>query len=388
MRIILGSVRLLRHMVSSVRSPYHPVLGTTVVDRCSMKALTVPRVQFLARHRYGELENPVCQIVGGVISPPLANIALHGMEEALGVTRRKAGPSSQTTSDSAVVRYADDFVVTCTTRDEAERAIDRLIPWLAERGLTLSEEKTRIVHITGGFDFLGFNVRQYDAPGHKKRGKVLLIKPSRTSVVRIRARLRDEWLSLRGHSVKEVPARLNPIIRGQANYYRPYVSSQTFKALDAWMFRREVRYVRHTHPTKPWYWQKAQYWGTLHRQRDDNWVFADKRTGIVLLKFSWFNIARHVLVKGTASPDDPTLADYWGNRQKHKASVLSPSRQKMARIQNYRCAHCGEHLLNDEELHVHHKMWRSKGGVDTYDNLMLTHLYCHQQIHAKGDSTP
>ena len=319
---------------------------------------------------------------GGVISPLLANIALHGMEEAVGMSRKKAGI---TTSNTAVVRYADDFVVTCTTREEAERAIDRLIPWLAERGLTLSEEKTRIVHIRDGFDFLGFNVRQYETPGSTKRGSKLLIKPSRDSVVRIRKRRRDEWLSLRGHNVKEVTARLNPIIRGQANYFRPEVSYKTFQALDAWMFRREVRYVNHSHPTKPWYWKKNHYWGKLHRQRNDNWVFGDKRTGVVLLKFSWFNIERHVLVKGTASPDDPALQQYWADRQRHRARVLSPSQRKIAQRQRYVCDQCGEPLLNDEELHVHHEKWRSRGGTSEYANLTLRHLYCHQQIHARRE---
>jgi RNA-directed DNA polymerase len=319
---------------------------------------------------------------GGVISPLLANIALHGMEELVGMNRDNR---NRLRSNLAVVRYADDFVITCATKEEAERAIDRLIPWLAERGLRLSGEKTRIVYIKDGFDFLGFNVRQYDAPGHKKRGTVLLIKPSRDSVRRIRERLRDEWFSLRGHNVNEVVKRLNPIIRGQANYYRSQVSRKTFQALDDWTFRREVRYVKHMHPTKPWHWQKDRYWGRLHRQKNDNWVFGDKRTGVVLLKFTWFNIQRHTLVKGTASPDDPALIEYWANRDKARALTLSPSKQKMARQQGYVCEVCGDTLFNDEELHTHHRVLRSKGGPDTYENLTLRHLYCHQQIHAQKD---
>lgn len=317
---------------------------------------------------------------GGVISPLLANIALHGMEEAVEMTRNKKGI---TTSNYAVVRYADDFVVTCTTREEAERAIDRLIPWLAERGLTLSKEKTRIVHIKDGFDFLGFNIRQYDAPYTRKKGTVLLIKPSRDSVMKIRERLRDEWLALRGHSVQQVTTRLNPIIRGWANYFRIGISSQTFKALDYWMFRREVRYVHYQHPTKPTYWQNARYWGKLHRQKNDNWVFGDKQTGIALLKFSWFNIHRHVLVTGAASPDDPALIEYWTQRQSRLAQVLSPSRRKIAWRQQHMCDRCGEPLLNGEELHVHHEQWRSRGGGNKYENLTLRHLYCHQQIHGR-----
>jgi RNA-directed DNA polymerase len=317
---------------------------------------------------------------GGVISPLLANIALHGMEEALNVRRIKWGVGkTRLVSDSAVVRYADDFVVTCTTREEAERVIDRLQPWLEKRGLRLSEEKTRIVHIKDGFDFLGFNLRQYDAPGTKRRGVVLLTKPSRDSVVKIRKRLKDEWLALRGHNVNEVTTRLNPIIRGWANYFRPKVSYKTFQALDEWMFRRELRYVKYRHPNKPWSWQKDRYWGRLHRQKNDNWVFGDTHSGVILLKFSWFNIQRHVMVKDSASPDDPMLSEYWIKRNRDGAKTLSPSRQKMARRQAYVCEVCGDTLFNGEEVETHHRIRRSRGGKPTYENLTLQHLYCHDQ---------
>jgi len=320
---------------------------------------------------------------GGVISPLLANIALHGMEEALGVTRKRGTVSS----NCAVVRYADDFVVTCTTQAEAERAVDRLVPWLAKRGLHLSREKTRVVHITDGFDFLGFTIRQYPAPGTRKRGVVLLIKPSRTSVARLRKRLKDEWRALRGHNVGEVVKRLTPIIRGWANYFRIGVSRRTFEALDYWMFQRELRYVRSIHTGKSWSWRRQRYWGRLHDQRKDNWVFGDPYTGIILLKFSWFSIDRHVLVSGAASPDDPALVEYWAKRSRMRTRTLSPSMQKLARQQGYVCQTCGEPLMNGEELQVHHRLPKSQGGTDGYHNLELDHLYCHQQLHARATTS-
>jgi len=298
------------------------------------------------------------------------------MEEALGI--------AQCTSTNRVVRYADDFVVACTTREEAERALNQLTPWLAERGLELSEEKTRIVHIKDGFDFLGFNLRQYDAPGTKKRGAVLLIKPSRDSVTKIRKRLRGEWLAFKGNSAGAVIKRLNPIIRGWANYFRIGVSTRTFHALDAWMFQREVRYVKHMHPTKSWKWQQARYWGRMHEKRNDNWVFGDKSSGATLLKFSWFTIHRHTLVKGTASPDDPALTQYWADRQKRTALGLSPSKRNLAHRQGYTCEVCGDSLFNNEEIQVHHRRPRARGGKDTYENLTLRHLFCHQHTHANA----
>jgi len=94
---------------------------------------------------------------GGVISPLLLNVALHGLEAAAGVRYRGGVKASSTREDSPVLtRYADDFVVCCHTRQEAEGVRERLVGWLAERGLSLNEDKTRIVHLTEGFDFLGY----------------------------------------------------------------------------------------------------------------------------------------------------------------------------------------------------------------------------------------
>jgi RNA-directed DNA polymerase len=168
---------------------------------------------------------------GGVISPLLANIALHRMEEALGVKYDKRG---QLISKRAVVRYADDFVIFCETR-----------------GLTLSAEKTRVVHLSEGFDFLGFNIRHYKTT-LTKTGWKLLIKPSKKSVQKPREKLREEWRTLLGSTnVQGILKRLNPIIRGWANYFRAAVASHTFNSLDHWMWQRQVRYTKRKHPNKP-----------------------------------------------------------------------------------------------------------------------------------------
>ena len=127
---------------------------------------------------------------GGVVSPLLANIALHGMEEAIGVKYDYRG---QLISKRAVVRYADDFVCFCETKQDAEQVQKILVEWLKERGLTLSEEKTRIVHLTEGFDFLGFNVRHYPAPQTSRTGWKLLIKPSKESVQDVQRKIKDQW---------------------------------------------------------------------------------------------------------------------------------------------------------------------------------------------------
>jgi RNA-directed DNA polymerase len=312
-----------------------------------------------------------------VISPLLLNIALHGMEAAVGVTHDRHG---YMVGGRAMVRYADDFVVFCPSREDAERVRDRLLPpWLAERGLRLSAEKTRIVHLTTGFDFLGFQVRHYRSTRAGRPRYKLLIKPSQKAVQALRRELRALWLQLKGHNVRQVLDRLNPIIRGWAGYHRRVVASRTFQSLDHWMFRRAKRYARFTHPHKPWSWCVQHYWGRLNKAKKDNWVFGDKHSGRYLLKFSWFKIVRHTLVRGRSSPDDAHLREYWWARGAVHAAHLSPGDRKLAEAQKWRCPVCGWFLMNGEELHRHHKNPKGWGGSDAYSNRELLHLYCHQQ---------
>ena len=315
---------------------------------------------------------------GGVISPLLANIALHGMEQALGVKLDNRG---QTISKRAVVRYADDFVVFCESKEDAETVVDRLKEWLAERGLTLSEEKTRIVHLTVGFDFLGFNVRHYRDTS-TVTGYKLLITPSKESEKRIKVKLREKWNGMQGSNTQAILKMFNPIIRGWANYHRVNVASKTFGSLDNWMFKREVRFIKQAHPTKPKYWTQARYFGRMNRERQDNWVFGDKPTGGYLLKFKWFKIERHVLVQGKASPDDPALRKDWAKREEAKTKNLPPRIQKVARAQNSVCPLCGESIHNGEEIHGHHVHGRRNS-----DEVILLHLYCHQKVHRTMERT-
>lgn len=310
----------------------------------------------------------------------LMNIALHGMEDAIGVHYNRKG---EIEGPKALVRYADDLVVFCETEQEAQTARQDLHNWLTKRGLRLSETKTRIVHLSEGFDFLGFNVRHYRAPKTSRSGWKLLIKPSKASVLNLQDRLKQEWIALQGHNITEVLKRLNPILRGWANYFRIGASKHTFGSLDHWMFKRCVRYTKHTHPNKGRRWRQSRYWGMLNPNRKDRWVFGDKSSGSYLLKLSWTPIVRHVLVKGAASPDDPALHDYWDRRQRRKVEDLPPRLIGLARTQRGRCTHCGASLFNGEALHQHHLHPKAEGGSNERSNLRLVHLYCHQQIHSQ-----
>jgi len=319
---------------------------------------------------------------GGVISPLLLNVALHGMEEALGVTYNSQG---QISGKRAVVRYADDFVCFCETKEDAEQVQETLTAWLKERGLTLSAEKTRIVHLLEGFNFLGFNIRHYRTPKTTKTGWKLLIKPSKEAVQDLRKKLKERWKKVQGTNVQVVLKELNPIIRGWANYFRIAVAKELFGKLDSWMVHKALHYTKRMHAKKSVRWQRQRYFGRFNLDRLDSWTFGDKQTGGYVLKFEWFPIERHILVKGRASPDDPQLKEYWMKRQEGQAKDLTFSKQKLSKRQKGRCVQCFESLFNGEDLQVHRRLSPSQGGKDAYSNLILVHHLCHQQIHARTD---
>ena len=283
---------------------------------------------------------------GGVISPVLLNVALHGMEQAAGVRYRNIARSDAETvaGTPVLVRYADDYVAMCYSAQQAEEVKAALAAWLAPRGLSFNEDKTKIVHVEEGFSFLGCSIRRYvDRQGSGK----LLIKPSQESVKRFRKRLAVEVRSLRGANAAVVVARLNPVVRGWAAYYRSRVSSRVFHGLDYDLWHLTWRWGRHTHPNKSRRWVAARYFGRFNRTRKDRWVFGDPATGAYLTKFSWTRIVRHAPVRGGASPDDPSLAGYWAERRrKRNPPTLDAHTLKLLKAQDDRCPACGELLLD------------------------------------------
>ncbi|OLZ43299.1 group II intron reverse transcriptase/maturase [Amycolatopsis keratiniphila] len=283
---------------------------------------------------------------GGVISPLLMNVALHGLEEAAGVRYRQSASTAGTAQPGTpiLVRYADDLVVCCHSQRQAQQVKTKLSAWLTPRGLTFNEDKTKIVHLAEGFDFLGFNVRRY------RNGK-LIIRPSQTAVRRIRKRLAAEVRSLRGSNASAVIARLTPVVRGWAAYYRGVVSSRIFSALDHYVWRLTYKWGRHMHPNKPKKWVVGRYFGKLNKYRNDLWVFGDRRnvddSGNIpyLVKFSWTSIVRHQLVTGAASPDDPDLIGYWAARRRRVVPPLDSYNLRLLAKQKGRCPLCGDHVL-------------------------------------------
>jgi RNA-directed DNA polymerase len=278
---------------------------------------------------------------GGVISPLLMNVALHGMETAAGVRYHTTGTRAGKTMPNcpALIRYADDLLALCHSRDQAEQVKARLAEWLAPRGLVFNEAKTQIRNFDEGVDFLSFTIRRF-------RGK-LLTKPSKDAMRRIRKRLSTEVKALRGANADMVIAKLNPIITGWAAYYRIGVSKRAFSALDAHLWRLVYKWATFSHSNKSKRWIISRYFGKFNPARQDKWIFGSQDTGFYLRKFAWTPIVRHRMVAGTASPDDPCLTEYWAQRRRRsKPPGMGATTLRLLRVQHGRCPLCRGLLLH------------------------------------------
>ena len=320
---------------------------------------------------------------GGVISPLLANIALHGLERtiqnAFPATIKRDGQIIQLWKPQ-VIRYADDLVVIHQDLSVIQKCQEIINQWLHEIGLTLKPEKTRITHtldpINGqaGFDFLGFNVRQYRTTNKRNnKGFHVLIKPSQESIKR-----HYHNLSVIVERHKAAPQRalidhLNPVIRGWCNYYSTAVSKRLFAKLDHMLFNKLKSWAKRRHSQKSSYWAMDKYWGV---NRGLGWTFCttDKAK---LLNHSDTPIIRHIKVKGTASPYDGDWS-YWASRTGKHPEL--PSRvAKLLKQQKGKCPFCGLYFGMDDLIEVHHK--DQNRSHNQLNNLVLLHRHCHDQIH-------
>lgn len=326
---------------------------------------------------------------GGIVSPLLANIALHGMEEELGVRYYiDRGYHKLARNSVGVVKYADDFVIVCKTREEADNMYKKLRPYLDKRGLALANDKTKVTHISEGFDFLGFNLRQYKT----SNGMRLLIKPSKASVKKSKETIKNTFMQLRGKPVWDLITKLNPIIRGIGNYWSSQVSKQIFNKMDAYIWIKVRKHLKILHPNKSFKWIYRKYFKPDYTGvSKDRWILTDPHDiRTQLFKMSWIPIVRHVVVKYINSPDDASLKGYFEERDKKdfiRDNVLS--RRKLAKRSNYKCRVCKQSLVGEEPLKINQIVPRKLGGDERYDNLELLHESCqleHQKLFDKyGD---
>jgi RNA-directed DNA polymerase len=314
---------------------------------------------------------------GGVISPLLANIALHGFEQAMSAISQRYRIT--------LIRYADDFVALCQDLPTIIAVQEAAEKWLAEMGLCLKATKTHLTHTLDeyagqtGFDFLGFHVRQYrvgqyrtatyrGAPGHKT-----LITPADKGVQRHTAQIGALIHQRRGAPQAAVIAALNPVISGWSLYYRTCVAKRTFNKLDALLHGQLMGWTAHRHPQRGYRWRYQRYW----RQEGTRRVFSDGEHP--LRSHAATPIKRHIKVRGAKSPFDGDGV-YWGARLAHDPT--QPARvSRLVQQQQGRCGNCGLPLTTEDVLEIHHRDGNHRNDGAT--NLVLLHAHCHDQSHAE-----
>jgi RNA-directed DNA polymerase len=328
---------------------------------------------FIDKYVFYPTEEGVPQ--GGIISPVLANLALDGLETELW----KRYPRAKVN----LVKFADDFVITGNSKELLGNEIAPFVAeFLNERGLELSPEKTRITHIDEGFDFLGQNIRKY-------KGK-LLIKPSAKNVKLMLHKVRKIIKTSGQMSAGHLIVRLNPIIRGWANYHRHVVSKRIFSKVDNAIFKALWRWAKRRHPNKSRKWIKKKYFHSIgHR----NWVFCGqikakdgKTRQVQLFDVPSVPIKRHIKIKGDANPYDPAWEIYFEKRLDLKMEQNLKGRRQLLYLwqeQDGICPVCNQKITKLTGWHNHHIVWRVNGGSDKAQNRVLLHPNCHRQVHSQ-----
>ena len=302
----------------------------------------------------------------------------------------------------SLIRYADDFVVFHKDKSVILEAKQLIEQWLNRLGLELKESKTRICHTlndshdqSAGFDFLGWNVRQYHVgknySGKSSSGKLLgyktIIKPSNESVKTHYQKIASVLDKMRGQSQEAVISKLNPIIKGWDEYHSAVCSKKTFNHLDDLIYNKLRRWTKRRHPTKTQKWCRERYWhrGKNERSTGDNWVFStpsDEPNSSVagkyeLHKHAWTPIVRHTKVKGDKSPFDGDWR-YWSSRRGEYPGTKK-SIAKLLKRQKGKCNRCGLYFKDEDVLEIDHIIPRSEGGKDQYKNYQLLHRHCHHE---------
>ena len=337
---------------------------------------------------------------GGIISPLLANIALHGLENHIkewyanewypltGLSRNI--PKRDRKRSIGFSRYADDFVITAPTLEDIKQIEKQVEIWLSEEaGLSLSKAKTRIVNSTEGFEFLGFHFIsiQKEATSQYK----IKIHPSKTSKQRLISRTREIIQKNRSMSSYNLINLLAPKIIGWANYFRFSECQKEFSKMDylifqqvrAWVFRRKSKGLRSRTKIKEKYFPTGKTFTFRGKEYSNNWILVGqtlikgKIKENFLPKMAWVGSSQHAKIKGNASPYNGDHL-YWAKRTE-KYSGFNHRISKLIKQQYGLCGICRQAFTPMDVIEADHIIPRSKGGPDKYSNLQALHKHCHIQ---------
>ena len=317
---------------------------------------------------------------GGIISPTLANMTLDGIQRMLAERFKKRKIKGIDFYPKIhLVRYADDFIVTGRSKEVLENEIKPLISeFLAERGLALSEEKTKITHIRDGFDFLGFNIRKFN--------NTLLTIPSDKSIEKFLVKIRTIIETKKSTKQESLIRVLNPIITGWSNYYRTGTAAKTFQRVDWEIFRKLWQWARRRHPNKCKGWIKEKYYRKIGNQA---WCFSAEKEARKKGELKYLQLAhlaavktkKHVKTRHDANPYDTEYKRYFEERETRKKLEFlkgkSSSWKYAWELQKRKCPICSETLNLNNEWKITRQFFdgKSKETIyhhDCYFNDVLT----------------
>lgn len=335
---------------------------------------------------------------GGVISPLLANIALHGLELDLKAWIREqrvlnhrghALPVKDRENSLSIIRYADDFLIMHKDWHIIEMVKARVTDWLMENaGLELNRAKTCLKHTDKpvndqkeGCEFLGFQIRRFQVGKYGmnklRTGTKTIIQPSMEA---IKSHLKAIKQLLRYTNQGEVViAKLNPIIRGWCNYFKIGTSTAAFSRMRKLLYLNLYNWARRKHPTRGDKYIYEKYFRKVRNQLVFG-QFIEKKGKNEFISIPYHNsyaIKRHVKVAGSRSPYDGNAA-YWSRRLSHYQGV-SKRVSKLLISQVGRCKYCGLEFGTEDIMEIDHIVPVSKGGKDVFSNLQLLHGHCHDQ---------
>lgn len=343
---------------------------------------------------------------GGVISPLLANIALHGLEERLNEyiktvplkdwnqtqNRWLVKSKERRVSSLGFIRYADDFLVLHKEKFVIEKCQEIITEWLSDIGLGLKPEKTRISHSLeadlssdgkAGFDFLGYHVQQYRVgkyhqhkAGNKKVEFKTYLTPTQDNLKAHQEKIKSIILRHESSPQSVLIKELNPVIIGWSRYYS-FSDAQTlgiFKKQDNLTYLKLRRWAKKRCKTIG----KAsrKYW---RKDGKRNWVFTSNEAKLFFhVDFeTTSNPLVYNKVKGDKSPYD---GDWVYGRAKLGKHPNVPQRlAKILKYQKGKCNHCGHYFYDEDVIEIDHITPKSQGGKDEYKNLQALHRHCHHQ---------
>lgn len=331
---------------------------------------------------------------GSPLSPLLANIALHGLEEVIAEKFPRKGSCFM---PPIVVRYADDLVGLHADLDVIKQCEEATNEWLKPIGLRLKPSKTRITHTLTveegepGFDFLGYNIRQYPVgktkSGRSNHGTLLgfktLIKPSKTAIKRHTQRLREIVDTHKHADQAGLIKSLNPVIIGWTNYYSTVVSKVVFSVIGRSLRRMLYAWTTRHHPNKGKRWMARKYW--RHAEGRGR-KFQPTESGAKLYQHHETPIRRHVKVQGASSPYDGNWV-YWSSRLGRHPEVLTKV-ATLLKKQKGKCLECGLFFKNEDVIEIDHIIPKTAGGRDAYYNRQLLHRHCHDVKTSRDQEMP